>query len=525
MNTIALLPRMPYLLLLMIIVSCNKYLDVLPDNRTEINTDDKIAQLLVSAYPSRNTILAAELASDNSDDRGPENPYGTQFMEQIFNWQESTEIDSDDLTGIWQAHYEAIAAANHALQSIELMGNPPRLAGSRAEALLARAYGHFVLVNIFAQHYSSRFAITDLGIPYIKEPETTLNPHYERPTVQEVYNFLKADIEEALNLVTQSRFSVPSYHFNSEAAYAFAARFSLYMEEWEAAENYASQALGTQIQSVLRNNTLLGAVPGEIDQASYYYSSSEHRTNFLLLGSYSSVGVYFGPYYLGSRYTHGSLLSSTETLTAPSPWGIMGSNDYRSRVYFYLGTNLDKILVAKNPVLFEYTDPVARIGFNRTVSVIFNAEETLLVRAEARIHQNKLTEALADLNLWKSNTILTFRPDLTVNNLRTWAEAVAYHSPENPTIKKNINPTFPIPTEDQRNALYALLHIRRVETIHTGLRWFDIKRYGITVHRRLISTNNEVLRIYPDPLIPRDLRAAFQIPQDVRDAGLTPNPR
>ena len=34
-------------------VSCNDFLDKTPDNRTELNTDQKIAKLLVSAYPRR----------------------------------------------------------------------------------------------------------------------------------------------------------------------------------------------------------------------------------------------------------------------------------------------------------------------------------------------------------------------------------------------------------------------------------------------------------------------------------------
>ena len=33
------------------ITSCSDFLDEMPDNRTELNTDQKIAKLLVSAYP------------------------------------------------------------------------------------------------------------------------------------------------------------------------------------------------------------------------------------------------------------------------------------------------------------------------------------------------------------------------------------------------------------------------------------------------------------------------------------------
>ena len=35
------------------LAACNDFLDELPDNRTELDTPDKINRLLVSAYPSR----------------------------------------------------------------------------------------------------------------------------------------------------------------------------------------------------------------------------------------------------------------------------------------------------------------------------------------------------------------------------------------------------------------------------------------------------------------------------------------
>lgn len=52
-------------------VSCNDFLDKTPDNRTELNTDQKIAKLLVSAYPDVSPNELFELYSDNSDDRAP----------------------------------------------------------------------------------------------------------------------------------------------------------------------------------------------------------------------------------------------------------------------------------------------------------------------------------------------------------------------------------------------------------------------------------------------------------------------
>ena len=47
--------------------SCDKYLDETPDNRTELDSKEKISKLLVSAYPNTSFAELAELSSDNTD--------------------------------------------------------------------------------------------------------------------------------------------------------------------------------------------------------------------------------------------------------------------------------------------------------------------------------------------------------------------------------------------------------------------------------------------------------------------------
>ena len=86
---------------------------------------------------------------------------------------------------MWNDCYKAIAAANAALDAINTMGNPSSLDPQRGEALLCRAYNHFVLVNIFSKAYSPKTSTTDLGIPYMTHLETTVSPEYTRGTVAE----------------------------------------------------------------------------------------------------------------------------------------------------------------------------------------------------------------------------------------------------------------------------------------------------------------------------------------------------
>ena len=66
--------------------------------------------------------------------------------------------------------------------------------------------------------------------------------------------------------------------------------------------------------------------------------------------------------------------------------------------------------------------------------------------------------------------------------------------------------------------LQAVLHARRIETIFSGLRWLDIRRFGIEVVHNV--TDKEPITLAPD-----DLRRVIQIPESVQKAGLQGNPK
>ena len=168
------------------LASCNKWLDVMPDNRAEIDTQEKAEKLLVSAYPENSYIVLAEMSSDNVDHFGS-SPYSNRIFLQMYNWEEVTETDNEDPKQVWGALYTAITNANQTLTAIEEMGDTPELQAAKGEALLCRAYSHFLLVNLFCQAYNPATASKDLGIPYMDAPETELNPKYERGNVADVY--------------------------------------------------------------------------------------------------------------------------------------------------------------------------------------------------------------------------------------------------------------------------------------------------------------------------------------------------
>lgn len=503
--------------------SCNDYLDEMPDNRAELDTETKIVSLLVSAYPSNSYVMAAEMSSDNTDDYGETNPYGGRFYEQLFNWMDVTETNNESPARVWEGCYGAIAAANQALTAIEELGNPASLNAAKGEALVCRAYGHFILVNIFSQHYSPQHAATDLGITYIEKPETELNPKYDRGTVEQVYAKIEADLLAGLPLLNDAIYSVPKYHFNTKAANAFATRFFLYYQKWDEAIKYATVTLGSTPKTVLRDNVQMGLLPRDpLAKVSTQYISASHKCNFLLLTAYSQLGTVYGAYYTGSRYAHGAVISATETLQAKGPWGTFSGSTFYLNPWVYGGTNLDKVLLPRVPYLFEYTDAVAQTGYTRSVYTGFTAEETLLNRAEAYIMKKEYASAAADMKLWADNTVKTGTA-LTEASIEAWADGFEYYTPTAPTPKKTLNPNFAVEAGKQENFVHCLLFLRRHETLHSGLRWFDTKRYGIELARRVIQSGK--VASVGDVLKARDPRCAMQVPADVIAAGLTPNPR
>lgn len=138
-------------------------------------------------------------------------------------------------------------------------------------------------------------------------------------------------------------------------------------------------------------------------------------------------------------------------------------------------------------------------------------------------------KAAADLTTWMQNFTSSTKV-LTPEEITTFykGKEYCYDDPTgmSSTIKKHLNPSFAIDGEGttQECMLQCMLGFRRLETMHQGLRWFDIKRYGIEIPRRLLNSAGEPEK-KTDFLSKDDLRRAIQIPQKVRDAGLQGNPR
>ena len=516
-----------------ILASCSDQLDTLPDNRTTLDTPKKIAGLLVTAYPDRTPTLFNEWMSDNTDYMGAQNSQGNRGGDQYFFWQEQTEGGNDSPEQVWMLYYEGVYKANEALAAIEDQGGPKNdiLRNSKGEALLIRAYDHFILANEFCRPYNGKTSTKDAGLYYATgiADFSAAAEQSNRGTVADVYAKIAADIEAGIPLLNDT-YEVPKYHFNKQAAYAFATRFYLYYEKWEKAKEYADKLLGSNPAASLRDYRALQAMPlSKSEQAvkiAEAYCSASANCNLLVQTSVSNAGMALAPWLTSKRYTLTNYLAETELFQSNNIWGT--SSNLIWKPFTVNSGESNFALLMKLPREFEIRNTTTGSGYLRTLNVDFTMDEALLNRAEAEIMLGQNDAACADMTIWMKNFFNT-NVTLTPTSVQTYFKTVPYAYADAakmvPSFKKHISPRFTIDAEGsvQESLLQCLLNFRRIETVHQGMRWMDIRRYNIEIPRRLIGANGKPSKNL-DWLEKDDPRQVVQIPQSIREAGVAGNP-
>lgn len=211
-------------------------------------------------------------------------------------------------------------------------------------------------------------------------------------------------------------------------------------------------------------------------------------------------------------------MTLTETLFAKNIWG--SKDPYWFQPFIYTEGNINKTVQPKYP-----TYPSNSI---QTMETPFTTDETLLVRAEAKIHQGAANydSALEDINLFTTNYLNDGekndrKKSFTKAEIIAFYNALALDSKEKASIRKELNPHFTIASSDANALLQHLLQCRRILTMHEGLRWQDIKRYGIPVYRRL---NDGYRYVVQSTLSARDPRQAIQLPSQAIKGKIVQNP-
>lgn len=466
--------------------SCSKYLEQAPDQRAVLNTPEKVSELLVSAYPNASYFTFTEAMSDNAMDVSTTGVQDAKNADSYF-WKDVTSTAQDGPIWYWNACYSAIAAANQALEVCNNASNPQSYSAQKGEALVARAYAHFMLVCLYSKAYDPATAGQDPGIPYVTEPEKVVIKQYDRKTVAYVYEMIEKDLKEGIPLLND-KFAVPAYHFTRRAAHAFAARFYLWKRDYDKVIEEANLAFPAN-DFAANVRPWLNYSSGTVTTTDLqnFYTNATNPGNLLLAEAVSSYGVYY--------YRYQYAMNQDRCIQIISPFGTRwtGLKMYSTSSTFYF--------VMKYLGYFKRSSINANTGVYYTMMPLLTTEETLLNRAEAAINKELYSDALNDINSLIKTRIVNYN---TTIHLITDAFLMNYYAAK---------------TTNKKDAYrMALLDVKRAEFVQEGMRWMDILRLKMPVTH--ITTKGEVFELAAD-----DKRKLIQLPEEVSLSGVPSNPR
>lgn len=471
---------------------CKKFLETAPDQRTKLNTVEKVAELLGTAYTQADYYTFTEAASDNAEDKGVNVGDLEPINQQAYLWQEVQKREQGTPTNFWNKSYEAIAAANAALDAIGKVEDPTPYMAYKGEALVARAYAHFMLVTLFAKTFDPTTANDSPGIPYVTSPETVVFGQYSRGTVASTYAMIEKDLLDGLPLIKDNAYRVAKYHFNQAAANAFASRFYLFKRDYAKVISYANAAFpNNNFAENLRpwNTRYYTITAGEFHIA--FTMASEPST--LLLTEAPSLWARSHATY---RYATGLTLNSESTKA-----NVTGTNFSGQKVYTIGGA--PNYTFYKFNELFVRTSPNANIGTPYTIMPQLTVDELLMNRAEAEANLGQNTQALADLNTFASTRILNYN---ATTHAVTLAKIAAFYN-----------------TADVKLGLIkTILDFKKLEFYQEGFRWFDVLRLNLPVTHNIKAIDGSSTFV---TLAPNDPRRLFQLPSEVTLSGVAQNPR
>ncbi len=406
------------LFLLLAVSSCKDFLDVKPKESisdTETITDQNSAltalrgvysALASGDYYGTSFQSVGYLSGDNIQWTGSQ----SQVQEFI---NHKVNADNSTIAGVWIAIYRTINRANNILAKVPTVTDQTLTTALKnqylGEAYTIRALAYFDLARTFG------------GVPLITNPteKPTDNIGVKRSSQAETYVQVLKDLEAAEPLLPAT---TDRYRVTQKTVFALKARYYLYQKDYAKAEEYA-----TRIISDATNYRLVKPF------GTFFQNDARGTAESVFELFYNGTTEVNGHRGQWQPQTNGGTRqwapndALVTLLNNPAVGGtrsVLVAKDNQNRWYGNL--------YYRNPA----SDP----------TYIFRTAEAYLIRAEARAQQDKLTDALTDLNAVRDRAGLTALTAATTAN-------------------KDV-------------VLLAVENERRVELALEPHRWFDLVRTG-----------------------------------------------
>ena len=167
----------------------------------------------------------------------------TWYKSANLNWQANASATNSNNARIWRVYYQWVMNANlilEGLENVEVGAGQEKLYNQiKGEALTFRAYGHFQVVQLWADRYVAGGANTHLGIPYRLDSK---GGELARSTCKETYDYILADLDEAASLLAGIQVNDVN-HFTETFVWGLKSRVALAMQDYANAAAWAEKAI------------------------------------------------------------------------------------------------------------------------------------------------------------------------------------------------------------------------------------------------------------------------------------------
>ena len=406
-----------------ILTSCSDVLDPEPiDLLTDdivLNEASDVPNVEIGLYEAfRPIIPSMVIAGDLTADMLVHNGTFTNFRE--LGTKQISSANSS-AAALWGSIYNTVYLSNFI---IERLPNVPGVRSADRDRVLAtahflRGYAYFSAVSSFG------------GVPMVTSTNIETNRNIPRTSKGELLDFILADYNEALGKLPETPAN-PGYA-SEFAIHSALAKFYLYTEDWSNAETFSTNVINSGQYNL--DSAFVNVVKKDFPSESIFevgYTINDDP------GTNGTIGLY---YLLANRR---EIIPSNQVILK------LASSESGER-FSSIKFDINNLKGADNGWA---VDKYGTQDEDNNNVVVFRLGEIYLIRAEARAMQNKITSAIADIN------VLRIRAD--------------YKSVVSNQVVKT--PRVGAVTQSQ---LIQLIEEERVyELAFEGHRWYDLVRTG-----------------------------------------------
>jgi len=371
---------------LLMLAGCKKYTDLTPKGSLVIETAQDYYNLV--SFPNRAYLISNFQYLVDDMWMKESNVIGITPNINTVHFTFNENIDRVSLVGSSNFYDRAYVYINRWNTIISLVdgskGEEKTKALAKAEAKVLRAFDHFLLVNVYAKAYNAATAGKDGGICIMDKYDLEAQP--VKSTVQQVYDFIQKDIDDALPFL-EANPSDP-YHPSLAFAWALKAKVHLYKKEIAAATAACEKSLSynNAIFDLVKYTTVDGGpnvtpliAPNNPEVLSYMYMQGYNEMNF--------------------GYTW---------VISPELRALYGTNDARFNMFFNT-TSASFLDIGANTAY--YSVPYTKF-FYPTVGL--KTTEVYLMQAECLARENNFSGAMDIVNKLRQKRILSGTINLPV---------------------------------------------------------------------------------------------------------------